>query len=234
MLLLVVGSCGAQAKFYVELDTLFEISTLARNSKTLPNFSISSSGGYRGILENEVFINNWMTFNLGGEFAQYTYEIASTRTLIEPEFTQTNYFGGFRLRFGNVMFDLRYMQKQFFTLEDQDTVTHELKVNEVGVPTLGMQVAATSRYWDLMMRLMMGAGSGEEVTVDYTVTASALMLFGRKNKTVFETITTRNIKQNEYLFGLIALVREEAYTANDFEYGVSDLSIGLLFKMQIN
>ncbi|MCB0367767.1 MAG: hypothetical protein H6624_01870 [Bdellovibrionaceae bacterium] len=232
-------SMRAEAKYYLEVDAMAELSSLARNHKTVANFSITSTSGYRVKMENEFFISNWLTFHVGGETAQYTYDIADTRTLVNPSLAQTNYIGGFRMRFGNVMFDLGYMQKQLFILEDRQTTVHEIKQVPTGVVTAGFQIGATSRYWDLMMRLNGGTGSGtdennEKLTLNFTLAATAVILFGRKNKTVFETISTQNLKQNEFLFGLIGQVREEAYKHNDFDYAISDVSLGLILQMQLN
>ena len=230
----------AHAKETLDIDfsASFEQSRLARSSDSAANFSLNSNAGYRAKLYLDKYFSRWWILHLGGEYAAYNYEASAARIIDNLEPTEVVAEGGFKFKFGDFQLMTHYTAKPLPILIDVQGTTNEHEFNQVdiGMGVVGFRVEAVSRYWDLGLEARGGFSTGsveyenETLTHLYSVEGSAVIQFGRTNKTLFETISLTNVIGKESLYGLEVTLREDRYKYGDQDYTLTNVHAGFFFK----
>lgn len=221
-----------------DLSLMLEQSRLARTSDSSPNFSLNSNTGYRAKAYFDKYFTNWWILHLGGEYAAYEYEASAARIIDELEPTEVVAEAGFKFRAGDFQLLTHYTSKPLPLLIDvADTINqHELHQLNVGMAVVGFRFEAISRYWDLGLEARGGFSTGElefrDLTFQhlYSVEGTAIIQFGRTNKTLFEVVSLSNIIGKESLYGLEVTVREDRYKYGEDDYTLTNVHAGFFFK----
>lgn len=238
MALAALGYPEAMAKetLDIELSGYYERSRLARTSDSSSNFSLNSNGGYRAELMIDKYLTRWMTLTLGGVYSAGIYEGSAARVINEAEQSLAGGEAGFKLVFGDFRFITAYNYEPLLILDDQSVNEHTIEQVGMGMAVVGFQFAAISRYWDLAFEARGGTATGAgdfegtEVKHEYMVEGSAMIMFGRTNKTLFEVISLKNIIGNESLFGLKVSIREDSYTFGNDKFTKSNFRAGMFLR----
>ena len=219
----------------IELAGYYERSRLARTSDSSSNFSLNSNAGYRAELIIDKYLTRWLTLTLAGVYSGATYEGSSARIINEPDQGLAGGEAGFKMIFGDFRFITAYNYEPLLILDDQSINEHTIEQVGMGMPVIGFQFAAISRYWDLAFEARGGTGGasdfeGTEVKHEYMVEGSAMIMFGRTNKTLFEVISLKNIIGNESLFGLKVALREDSYSFGNDKFTRTNFRAGFFFR----
>jgi len=220
----------------IDVGGYFETSRLARSSDAGSSFSLNSNSGYRAKLSLDKYFTRWWMLHLGGEFAAYSYEASAARIIDDLEPTEFIANGGFKFKFGDFQVFTLYTAKPLPVLIDQAINIHEFNQVDVGLAVVGFRFEAISRYWDLAFEAKGGFATGD-VTFenqvlqhDYMVEGTAVIQFGRTNKTLFEVVSLRNVIGKESLYGITATLREDRYKFGSDNYTLSNFHAGVFFK----
>jgi hypothetical protein len=226
---------AAKNSYIFDMKMMVEQARFAQNSTSGSNFSLVSATSPKGIMSFETTLyKRWKLF-LGGKYTAHTYKIATSRTLENPQINETIGMLGFNWRFGNFVFYTHAHSQPFFVISDITATDHEIKSTNITMGKMGFEIRGTSEYWDIALGLMAGAPTAvgqidsADVTVQYTLTAKSLVTFGRKNKTLFEAISSQNLSKSEFLYGLSVELNDAKYTWGDTSYTRTDVAAGLVF-----
>ncbi len=220
----------------IELAGYYERSRLARTSDSASNFSLNSNSGYRAELMMDKYLTRWLALSLGGSYSAAIFEGSSARILNEAEQTIGGGEAGFKMIFGDFRFLTLYNYEPLLILDDESVNEHTIEQVGLGMAVIGFQFAAISRYWDLAIEARggMATGTGDfegmEVKHEYMVEGSAMIMFGRTNKTLFEVVSLKNIIGNESLFGLKIALREDSYSFGDDKFTKTNFRTGVFLR----
>lgn len=240
LLFTLCGGVGfsAQAKDTLDIEVAgyYERSRLARSSDSASTFSLNSNSGYRTNLVIDKYFARWMALTLGGTYASHTYEGSAARIINEPNPEIVGGEAGFKFIFGDFRFFTIYNYEPMMVLIDEAVNIHNLEPVGTGTGEIGFQFSAISRYWDLAFEARGGMAVSnpklEEVELkhQYMVEGSAMIIFGRTNKTLFEVVSLKNIIGSESLFGLKVSLREDSYSFGDDKYTLTNFRAGGFLK----
>lgn len=238
LMLVALGSPKVMAKetLDIELSGYYERSRLARTSDSSSNFSLNSNAGYRAELMIDKYLTRWLTLSLGGSYAAATYEGSAARIINEAEQALGGGEAGFKVILGDFRFITVYNYEPLLILDDQSVNEHTIEQVGLGMAVVGFQFSAISRYWDLAFEARGGTATGAgdfegtEVKHEYMVEGSAMIMFGRTNKTLFEVISLKNIIGNESLYGLKVALREDSYSFGNDKFTRTNFRAGAFLR----
>lgn len=230
------GNTYAKETLDIKLGGYYERSRLARSSDSASNFSLQSNAGWKSELVLDKYFTSWWILTLGGSYSGHTYEGSAARIINNENPSLSGGVAGFKFVAGDFKFFTLYEHKNLVLLLDEATNIHNLETVGIGNVVAGFQFAAISRYWDLAFEARGGSATEAvefqnlELKQEYFVEGSAMIIFGRTNKTLFEVISLKNLIGSETLVGLQSTVREESYSYGDDKYTLTNFSAGLFLK----
>ena len=217
----------------------YDRSRLTRASDTNPSFTLESMNGYTTLGNLDINLAPKFSFFLGGGTSGFDYTSSTSRTITDHQSNFTNASAGMKLFFGDICLSFFGLYKPIIVFEDITSALDNLIIVNNTYGVLGLTFGAVSRYYDLAIGVaggaVVGSPSYQNNTIDskYYLQGSVSVQFGRKNKTVFESVVgSGTISGDEILYGLDIRLREDSYEYNLDKYRVTDFGGGIFIILQ--
>ncbi|OFZ18555.1 MAG: hypothetical protein A2Z20_10540 [Bdellovibrionales bacterium RBG_16_40_8] len=225
--------------FSLSVTGYYDRSRLSRTSTTGPSFTLESMNGYTALGNVDINLAAKYSLFVSGGTSLFDYESTASRIIHDNRDNFINASAGMKFFLGDLSLSLYALHKPIIIFEDVTSSENNLIIAPNTYGTIGFNFGATSRFYDLAIGLAGGTSvsspsyQDKEIDSKYYLQGSISVRFGRKNKTVFESVVgTGTFGADELLYGFDVRLREDSYEYNNDIHRTTDFGGGIFILLQ--